>query len=642
MKKNFLLISSIAIALFFAACGGDSEAKASSTKSIKLSKESLKIISGNPVELTATVEPSDSESEITWTVNEETAELTLSTTTGSTVTITGGGINNSDVNNLFGEAVVTATSNGHSASCSVLVLKDESVVLPDSISLSETTFSVDLTEESPTLTKKVTATVNAPNGKPLSDGADKVTWTSSDETVATVSAETGATVTVTATKKAGTATITATTINGKTAEMTVTASSNVIKASDTPNYFASLGAGYVTSGTATTVSSKSELLTAINNGGLIYVNGMIDMTDGMLPTEGGGSTTGLDSFVNTITSGKYTTYSAWKTAYATACKLTTEDGDSNSTAKSDLYDTLWKLNHAWKNNTGSYVSNWKGIQITISKPTTIIGLTNESGIKGGAIVITGSGVILRNLTIQDAYDPFPHHEVKDDGSSDGYNAQFDCICIQDGGKNVWIDHCTLKDTMTLVHVNTNGSSDEKWQTYDGLLDMKGKADNITVSYCKFMNHDKTMLIGSSDSEKVNGTAIVNTDRHITLANNYFYNCGQRLPMVRLTTIHILNNLYDKDSNAPYSQQYAIGNRKNALIYSEANYFGSGITYAFKDDYGTVYDTGSAYTSSQKKSTLASSAPFTPSSSYTYTPLSASDAKADVIANAGAGKWLVKQ
>ncbi len=409
--------------------------------------------------------------------------------------------------------------------------------------------------------------------------------------------------------------------------------SGQISASDAPTHYASLGTGYVTSGSGTTVSTKTELLTAISNGGLIYVNGMIDMTDGMLPSSGGGSTAGLDSFVNTVTGGAYTSYSAWKTAYANACTTTTEDGNSKSTSKSSLYDTLWKLNNAWKNNLDSYVSGWQGIQISIKKPTTLIGLTSSSGINGGAITITASGVIIRNLTIQYAYDPFPHHE-----SGDGYNAQFDCICIQDGGKNVWIDHCTLKDTMTLAHVNTEGKDDEKWQTYDGLLDMKNYAENITVSYCKFMNHDKTMLIGSSDSEKVNNVAVKNSDRHITLANNYFYNCGQRLPMVRLTTIHIVNNFFDKDSSAPYSQQYAIGNRKNALIYSECNYFGPEIKYAFKDDDGTVYDTGSFYTSSQKNSTLADSAPFSPP--YSYTAESALEAKATVISNAGAGVWSV--
>ena len=99
----------------------------------------------------------------------------------------------------------------------------------------------------------------------------------------------------------------------------------------------------------------------------------------------------------------------------------------------------------------------------------IIGLGTNSGLKGGSINISGvSNVAVRNLTIQDAYDPFPHHE-----KDDGFNAQLDCIVIQGTTSNIWIDHCTLKDTMYYKKVAISGGS-EKWQTYDGLCDIKGR------------------------------------------------------------------------------------------------------------------------------------------------------------------------
>jgi len=186
----------------------------------------------------------------------------------------------------------------------------------------------------------------------------------------------------------------------------------------------------------------------------------------------------------------------------------------------------------------------------------------------------------------------------------------------------------------LSTVSTGGSTTEKWQTYDGLCDMKGSVKNIVVSYCKFQEHDKTMLIGSSDSDGSNST------RTITLHHNYFYNCGQRLPMVRNSRLHMFNNYYDA-SSPTYTQQYAVGVRKNALIIAENNYFGSGIKYSFKDSYGTLYLSGNTDNSSKGyTSSTTSSKPFTVS--YSYTADSASTAKSDVTSYAGAGTLSVSQ
>lgn len=161
--------------------------------------------------------------------------------------------------------------------------------------------------------------------------------------------------------------------------------------------------------------------------------------------------------------------------------------------------------------------------------------------------------------------------------------------------------------------------------------MKGSVKNITVSWCKFQEHDKTMLIGSSDSDGSNST------RTISLHHNYFYNCGQRLPMIRNSKLHMFNNVYDA-SSPKYAQQYAVGVRKNALIVAENNIFGSGIKYSFKDSYGTLYSNGNADSSSGGcKSSTSSSKPFTPG--YSYTLDSTSTAKSNVTSRAGAGYSL---
>ncbi|MBR4323691.1 pectinesterase family protein [Treponema sp.] len=362
-----------------------------------------------------------------------------------------------------------------------------------------------------------------------------------------------------------------------------------------------------------TVSSRSDFINYAKKGGyIIYVNGMIDLSDGYLPSSAGGSTSKLDSLVKSNTSSKYSSYSSFVTAYAKGCSTSTDDKSSSSPASS-LGKLLWACNSAYGNI----------IKVNIASNTWIVGKNSSSGLKGGSLNISSvSNVVLRNLNIQDAYDPFPHHE-----KNDGYNAQWDGVVIQGSSSNIWIDHCTFKDTMGYTTVKTGGSTSEKWQTYDGLCDIKGSVKNITISWNRFQDHDKTMLIGSSDSDGSNST------RTVTLHHNYFYNCGQRLPMVRNTRLHMFNNYYDA-SNPRYAQQYAVGVRANALIIAENNTFGSGIKYSFKDTYGTLYASGNSDSSSGgNKSSTTSSKPF--SVSYSYSLDSASASKSSVSSNAGA-------
>ena len=505
--------------------------------------------------------------------------------------------------------------------------KDVTIVRPSGISLDKTTVTLDRTDDNPSPTATLVATIT--NASEVTSGYEKVTWTSSDEAVATVKDG------VVTAKGVGTATITAATSNGKSAtcEVTVTSSmsAKTISLTDKPVGYASLGTSYVTSGTKTEVSTRAELIAAVKKGGIIIVNGMIDMSDGMLPTTAGGSTTKLDAFVkeqttllNKSDSSKYPqtfdTYKAFADSYANLCSKTTNDKDKTSTA-TILSQTLWALNAAYG----------EVMRLSLVSNTTIVGKDENSGIKGGSININNvENVQVRNLTIKDAYDPFPHHE-----ENDGFNAEWDCIVVQGkiSTKNIWIDHCTMEDTIW-AGTAANG---EKWQTYDGLCDMKNESTNITVSNCLFKNHDKTMLIGSSDSDGDN------SKRFISLIGNYFYNCGQRLPMVRNTTLHVLNNYYDA-SNAHYGNSYAIGYRAGSIIYAENNYFGSGIKYSVSDKKGAeLYLNGNTddskskvqYTDKITDKTLFKDAV----GKYAYTALSASEAKKQAENYAGAGYVL---
>ena len=436
--------------------------------------------------------------------------------------------------------------------------------------------------------------------------------------------------------------------SGGTGGTTPAPEGNVIKASDIPLGFAGVNSGFASIGATSyskgsysnPVTTRADLVKAVSAGGIIYISGMIDMSDegtgSKLPAVGANNTdvsSVMDSWISSKTSGKYTTYKDWISAYSGAVGKSTDDKKLGNSGNSALAPTLWTLNNAWKSV----------IQLNIKSNTILIGLGSNSGIRGGTISINGvSNVAIRNLYLVDAIDMFPHHE-----KDDGYNSQFDCITVQGSGvKNIWIDHCTFEDTMVMQHV-TNGldSSDEKWQNYDGSCDIKGDAAGVTVSNCHFFKHDKTMLIGSDDKEGNN------TVRKISLVNNYFDSCVQRLPMVRNSQIHILNNYYEFDKqytvgDGKTKMSYGIGVRNGSLVYSEANYFGSNMNYPYDGDSKTkstskIYIKGDvAAKSGSGNYTVLSSAPFTPS--YSYSAKTADDAKAYVLENAGHGKWTVQQ
>ena len=327
-----------------------------------------------------------------------------------------------------------------------------------------------------------------------------------------------------------------------------------------------------------TVTNAEDFKKYVSSGSYtVYVSGEIAITDKLPASSSDNTNEALNSFVAEKTEGKIKTWNDWKKQFALASTVTSNK-KSNDEELNAYHSAL--------------VSAWqKEVVVNIASDTVIIGL-DGAVIKGGSLKIKNvSNVAIKNLTIQDAFDPFPHHEA-----NDGWNAEYDCISIE-SSHNIYIDHCTLQDTISVGeenfdHVREGDNSVEKWQTYDGLCDIKGSFYGVTVSNCHFKNHDKTMLVGSSDSEKFDGV------RTLTLESNYFENCIQRLPMVRMTNVHAFNNYYNCTS---LSSSYCIGVRYNCQIIAENNYFGEGIKYSFSGNsskQGSVYMKGNIDKSSK--------------------------------------------
>lgn len=217
------------------------------------------------------------------------------------------------------------------------------------------------------------------------------------------------------------------------------------------------------------------------------------------------------------------------------------------------------------------------IRIRVGSNTTLVGLGQHSGLKGAWLDIRGqanvpgsrTNIIIRNLNFLDTYDCFPQWDPTD-GSTGAWNAEYDSISTRDAD-HIWIDHNTFDDPETADNTLPRYFG-EIFQVHDGQVDITNASDLVTVSWNRFLNHDKVMLIGSSDSR----TADRGTLR-VTLHHNLFAGTGQRTARVRYGQVHIYNNLYKIGGPINYSYSWGVG--IESAIYAENNYFnvGNGVT-----------------------------------------------------------------
>ena len=204
------------------------------------------------------------------------------------------------------------------------------------------------------------------------------------------------------------------------------------------------------------------------------------------------------------------------------------------------------------------------INIPIGSNTTLIGLPDAS-IKGANLRINGeTNVIIRGLTLTDAYDCFPAWDPTD-GDTGNWNSAYDLISLT-GATNVWVDHNDLSDGRNLDSTQPTYFG-RPYQVHDGALDITNASDLVTVSYNLFHDHDKTMLIGSSDSRT--------TDRgklRVTIHHNQFRDLGQRVPRVRFGQVDVYNNHYIETTRGDdYSYVYSWGVGVESHIVAERNY-----------------------------------------------------------------------
>jgi pectate lyase len=201
------------------------------------------------------------------------------------------------------------------------------------------------------------------------------------------------------------------------------------------------------------------------------------------------------------------------------------------------------------------------IKINVGSNTTIVG-DHGARIDHGSLVLANvSNVIVRGIEFTDAADCFPAWDPTD-GATGNWNSLYDLVSLT-GAVHVWIDHNTLSDGDNL-DADQPLYFDRPYQVHDGASDIIKGSDLVTVSYNDYYDHDKTMLIGSTDTPGVDVGKL-----RVTVHHNRFGNVLQRAPRVRFGQVDVYDNLYTATDDG---YQYSLGAGVESSIYAQNNYF----------------------------------------------------------------------
>lgn len=184
-------------------------------------------------------------------------------------------------------------------------------------------------------------------------------------------------------------------------------------------------------------------------------------------------------------------------------------------------------------------------QIKVTSNKTIIGGGSGARLDSLGLEINGQqNIIVRNLKISKA-DP------------DGFT-------IKDS-HHIWIDHCDLS------------SQKDENDANDGLLDFTYGSSYMTVSWCKFHDHDKSSIC-SSGSRNITDHG----KQRVTYHHTSFINTTQRNPRIGYGLGHIFNNYNEKNTS------YAIGMFGRVIINVDNCYF-KNVNEVFNQMYATSED-----------------------------------------------------
>ena len=203
------------------------------------------------------------------------------------------------------------------------------------------------------------------------------------------------------------------------------------------------------------------------------------------------------------------------------------------------------------------------------------------------------------------------------------NAPDDGINVQCWSHHIWIDHNTFQNTA------------------DGALDIKRGSDWVTVSWNRFIQTDKTMLLGHDESNYEQDFGHL----HVTYHHNWFDHTRQRHPRTRYCVAHLFNNWIDNPENSP-SFNYMISAGVSSNVYADFNYVHVGAVEQVTQDANDPNPGGTPATRvtwmpnnvtvGEMKIGLNTGDAFLPTDFYAYAADVPADLPALLMAGAGAG------
>ncbi|MGW0912080.1 pectinesterase family protein [Streptomyces sp. NPDC002784] len=239
---------------------------------------------------------------------------------------------------------------------------------------------------------------------------------------------------------------------------------------------------------------------------------------------------------------------------------------------------------------GTITMNPVGKEIKVASDKTIVGSGTSGQIVGGGFFL-GTGVhnvIIRNLTIRDSYQG-----VRNDKDHD-----FDAVQM-DGAHHVWIDHNDLRHMA------------------DGLIDVRKDSTNITVSWNRLSNNNKTFGIGWTE----------NLVTDITIHHNWFRETEQRNPSTdNAAHAHLYNNYLEDAAGTAINSSYGNYARGRTRMVLENSYFQGVKNPVIKDSTAAIVQKGNTFAGTSGRNESGGTA-FDPRAHYAYTP----DRTADVPA-----------
>ncbi|MEU2539914.1 pectinesterase family protein [Streptomyces iakyrus] len=246
---------------------------------------------------------------------------------------------------------------------------------------------------------------------------------------------------------------------------------------------------------------------------------------------------------------------------------------------------------------GTITMNPVGKEIKVKSDKTIVGQGTAGHIVGGGFFL-GQGVhnvIIRNLTIRDAYQGIWNDKDHD----------FDAIQM-DGAHHVWIDHNDLRHMA------------------DGLIDVRKDSTNVTVSWNKLSDNNKTFGIGWTENVK--------TD--ITIHHNWLRETEQRNPSTdNAAHAHLYNNFLEDAPGTAIKSAYGNYSRGGTKMVLENSLFQGVNNPVIKDSGAAVVQRGNSFSGTSGRNESGGTA-FDPKTYYPYSLDKAADLPS--ILKAGAG------